>query len=199
MRTVARLILLTVILASIGGNSSARAATIVARTAGFADSTPDFYHVDFLAGDPGSSIGSVIFTLPSGFFDLDGETNFMNATAPVVHSPSLSGLTSADITFSFAGTHPGSLTVNFAPGTCGVGDSFRFAADVDDLGSKLGGVFGAGATFAATLSSGLSASAPFRTNTSVDSSATLTIVPEPGMSVLLISGLAGLAVWKKVR
>jgi hypothetical protein len=204
MRIKTVLLAATAILALKGGTSPAMAATILVRTAGFADTTPDFYHVEFQGGGPGSSIASVTFTLSSGFFDFDGETSFMDATAPVLHLPSLSGLTSADITFSFAGDHPTSLTASFTPGSFGVGDSFRFAADADNLGSKLGGVFGAGATVAVTLASGLSGSAPFRTNTSVDSLATVTIddpgvIPEPRSIVLFISGLAGLTAWRKRR
>lgn len=183
-----------------GNVPSTKAATIFASTTGNALETPDFYGVAFLSGDPGASISSVTFTLPFGFFDFDGETSFMNATAPILNLPSLSGLAPEDITFSFTGVNPTSLTANFTPGSFGVGDSFRFAADVDELGSKLGGVFGAGATFSATLGSGLSDSAPFSTNTSVASSVTLTIIPEPipepSTLVLLLGGVAGLTVWK---
>jgi hypothetical protein len=103
-----------------------------------------------------------------------------------------------DITFRFAGLHPTVLTVDFAPGTFGVGDSFRFGADIDDLGSKLGGVFGAGATFSVTLGSGASGTVPFHTVTSVASTATVTDadfapVPEPGTFLLVLAGAAGWA------
>jgi hypothetical protein len=194
----------TVALALSGGAPTASAAIVNVRTAGFADSTPDYYQVAFQSGVPGASIASVTFTLPSGFFDFDGDTNFANATAPVLNLPSLSGLSAADITFRFAGAQPTSLTADFAPGSFGIGDSFGFAADVDALGSKLGGVFGAGATFSASLASGSSGSAPFRTNTSVESLVTLTLadsadIPEPGSWVLLACGTIGLAACRMGR
>jgi hypothetical protein len=167
--------------------------TIFARTAGIALETPDFYSVAFTSGDPAAWISSVTLVLPMGFFDFDGDTSFMNVTAPVLHLPSLQGLLSSDISFRFSGVHPTSLTVAFAPEAFRVGDSLRFAADVDDWGSKLGGVFGAGATFSATLGSGLSSSASFRTDTSVSSTATVTVLPEPSPLLLLSSVLAALA------
>jgi len=187
-------------LATVGAPSPAQAdfGEISASTIGIANITPDYYGVAFTAGEPGATISSVTFALPFGFFNFDGATSFMNATAPVLDLPSLSGLSAGDISFSFIGNQPPSLTVNFAPGSFGIGDSFHFGADVEGLGSKIGGVFGGvGATFSATLGSGLSGTAPFRTDTSVASFATLT-VPEPSSFVLsLIYGVAGLTVWRK--
>jgi len=90
----------------VGSAPPAKAAMIVATTQGFADQTPDFYGVAFLEGEPGTSIATVTFTLPApGFFDFDGDTGFQDATAPVLHLPSLVGLAALDITFRFTGIH----------------------------------------------------------------------------------------------
>src|SRR5262245_16406749 len=170
------LLALAVVLA---GPARADYALILATTEGFAGSTPDFYGVRFEQGDAGTTISSVSFTLPADAF-----------TSPaVLDLASLVGLTPADITFS--GDETRSLTVRFAPGSFGVGDSFHFDAAAEVGGSRLGGAFGAGATFSATLEDGSGASTPFRTNTSVDSLATLQ-VPEP--SAFLILSLAALSV-----
>lgn len=198
MRYLVVLVLCLVLMSTV----RAQTQTILATTTGNALETPDFYRVAFLAGDPEAWIASVTFTLPSGFFDFDGETSYLNATAPVLYPPSLSGLVPGDITFYFDGVHPTSLTVRFTSGAFRVGDTLGFAADVDDLGSKLGGVFGAGATFSATLGSGAFGSAPFRTNTSVASSATVTIedsfaIPETGTLALLALGMVPVALRRR--
>jgi len=64
----------------------------------------------------------------------------------------LTGLAAGDVTFALLDpvngvpSHPGRLQFNFAPGSFGVGDSIRFAADTDYLVSDpaSGTVFGQG-------------------------------------------------------
>lgn len=85
----------------------------------------------------------------------------------------------------------------FAPDAFAPGDRLQFAADIDGLGSKLGGTLGAfqGVQITVTLSDGRTGVANFRTDTSVASNATVhiapSVVPETGstLTLLLCGGL----------
>lgn len=167
------------------------AAIITADALGNAGFSPDFHGVQYVSGAPGVSIDSISYQLPFGFFDFDGIDNFANQTAPILHLPSLVGIVASDIHFAFIGDHPTTLTVNFTSGSFSPGDSFRFAADLDGMGSDLGGVIGAGGgtLISVLLSNGQSGSAHFSTDTSVASLATVNIpdsnVPEPSTFMLI--------------
>lgn len=129
---------------------------------------PRYYGIDFVSSGPaGDFIASASFDISAdidGIFDLDGSGNFNGALEPVVQLSSLVGLNAADITWSFTGANPNVITANFAPGSFGVGDSFRFACETDLFVSDPcpGGNFvTGGAVFSATLEGGPTASATF--------------------------------------
>jgi hypothetical protein len=82
---------------------------------------------------------AVWFSLDGGFFDFDGMDNYQNQTAPIFDSGSSSGLSAAEVFFSFAGVNPKVLRITFAPDAFALGDRLQFAADIDGLGSKLAG------------------------------------------------------------
>lgn len=193
-------------LIALGAGGAAQAATIFADTTGTDNNEdPSFYGVSFLEGSLNSFIQSISYNLsvdPDAFFDFDGDSNFVDATAPVIDLSSLVGLTASDISFSFANPvggdpdHPSLLTINFAPSSFGVGDSFRFAADTDFLVSAPapGSVFGiAGVPFSVTLENGTSGSTTFAQVSSTRSEATVFIddtptdVPEPASVLGLLA------------
>ena len=95
---------------------------------------PRYYGVQFNSAGAYSGIASISLDISADIdavFDLDGVSNFGGATEPVVDLGSLNGLTAGDITWSFVGSNPNVITASFAPGSFGVGDSFRFAAETD--------------------------------------------------------------------
>lgn len=129
---------------------------------------PRYYGVSFLsAGPTGDFVESVSFDISAdidGVFDLDGVTNFGNALEPVVQVSSLVGLAPGDITWSFSGNQPNVITANFAPGSFGVGDEFRFACETDLFVADPcpGGSFAnGGALFSAKLEHGPLATGSF--------------------------------------
>ena len=124
---VRSLALLSVIaLAWLGISAPALGAAVVHGDAtGNAGTSADFHGVQFTSGGPGDFISSIRYELPVGFFDFDGVDNFNNQTAPILFAPSLVGLNPSDITFAFTGTHPTTLTANFAPGSFAPGDCRR--------------------------------------------------------------------------
>lgn len=129
---------------------------------------PRYYGVAFLSGgSAGSFIESVSFDISAdidGVFDLDGATNFGNSTEPVVQASSLVGLNAGDITWSFTGNQPNVITANFAAGSFGVGDEFRFACETDLFVADpcKGGNFSVGgAVFSVALEGGPSTGTTF--------------------------------------
>jgi hypothetical protein len=189
----------------------ANAGTILADTAG-ADNytTSNFYGVRNLTA--GLFIQSVTFNITAdadGFFDFDGAGNFGGLTAPAIGT--LVGLVAGDISFipsNFVGgdnAHPAVLTINFAPGSFGPGDSMRFSADTDFFISDPtpGGVFGqGGAIFSAVLESGQFGSTPFIEIISDASVAPLSFcepIPVPPALWLFGSGLVGLIGLRRYR
>jgi hypothetical protein len=172
------------------------AATIRGFSAGFANSTPGFWGIEFQNGSAAERIQSISLTMPGpGFFDLDGIGNYQNQTAPIFDPASSAGLNSGDLAFSFAGSDPITLNLQFAPGTFAPGDRIQFAADIGGLGSKLGGALGAygGVSIAVRLEDGRTGTANFSTNTSVQSQVIVDIaaapVPEPRMFLPLATAL----------
>src|SRR5205085_2669847 len=121
--------------------------------------------------------------------------NYLNQTAPIFDPASSLGLTSGDVSFSFIGGTPTTLDLQFASGAFAPGDRLQFAADIDGLGSKLGGALGAfgGLQITLRLADGRTVAANFVTETSVLSRVTATIapnaVPEPGTSYLVLCGV----------
>lgn len=129
---------------------------------------PRYYGVAFLSGgSAGNFVQSISYDISAdidGFFDLDGVTNFGNAVEPVVQVSSLVGLNAGDITWSFSGNHPNVITANFAPGSFGAGDEFRFACETDLFVADpcKGGNFSiGGAIFSVQLEGGPATSSTF--------------------------------------
>lgn len=129
---------------------------------------PRYYGVTFLsAGSAGNFVQSISYDISAdidGVFDLDGATNFGNATEPVVQISSLVGLNAGDITWSFSGNQPNVITANFAPGSFGVGDEFRFACETDLFVAdpcKGGNFSTGGAVFSVQLEGGPATSTTF--------------------------------------
>lgn len=156
---------------------------------------PSFYGVQFIAGNAGSFIQSVSWDVsiyPDAYFDFDGDLSFGDAFAPVLDLPALTGLGASDISFAFTGVHPTLLTANFAPGSFGTGDSFRFAADTDLLidDPTPGGYFGlAGVVFSVTMYDTYGASGIFETVSDRQSIVRVEVVPEPAAATLLLTGI----------
>lgn len=182
--------------------SAANASLITADATG-ADSfsTTDYWGVSFDSGN--GYISSITFDLtPFGgdVFDFDGSVSYNNATEPVLGA--MSGLTDADITASFVGNHPDVLTFNFDPFSFGVGDYFRFSADVDQI---LTGDQAAGLLFSVTMDDGTTANGALAV-TSVTNQAAVTLdvqnrdpIPEPATMLLFGTGLMGLAASSRRR
>lgn len=175
-----------------------QAASIRSFAAGFANQTPGFWGVEFQSGAPEERIISIELVMPGGgFFDFDGVGNFQNQTAPIFDADSSSGLSAGQVSFSFVGPNPKILDIAFASDAFAPGDRLQFAADIDGLGSKLGGALGGfqGVQITVTLSDGRTGVANFRTDTSVASTSTVeiasTAVPETGSTFwpLLCGGL----------
>lgn len=173
------------------------AATVQGSAGGFADSTPGFWEIGFLSGNPGESISTVTLQMPGpGYFDLDGVDNYANQVVPVVNMAGISGVTASDVAFSFVGMQPTQLDIIFAPGSFAVGDRLQFAASIDGMGSELGGAVGAfgGTTMTVTLFDGRTGSGQIVTNTSLTSVGTVQIpdsqIPEPGTFSFILAGFA---------
>jgi hypothetical protein len=182
---------------------NASGAVIRGSATGIADITPDFWSIEYLSGTGTQSVAQVELTLPGpGFFDFDGTGNYNNHTSPIFSSTS-TGLAASDVTFTFAGVHPSSLFIDFAPGSFQAGDELRFAAGLDGLGSQLGGAVGAygGTQLRVTFDDGSSGSALLVTNTSVNSTGFLdtadTPVPEPSTGLLAIGIACAMGIFSR--
>jgi hypothetical protein len=176
------------------------AARISASSAGFADSTAGFWRIEY-SGDQSdhAAIASVTLRMPGpGFFDFDGFGNYAGQTAPIFDDVSSFGLNAAEVSFEFSGVHPSEITLQFAPGSFTQGDRVHFTADIDGLGSNLGGALGAyeGLEMSVVLTDGRAGSARFTTDTSVSSGASLEIspaaIPEPGTFPLVCAAVVAL-------
>ena len=173
-------------------------ATISGFAAGFANQTPGFWGIEFQSGAPAERITSVMLKMPGpGFFDFDGVDNYQNQTAPIFDPASSLGLSAGQVFFSFTGEHPKVLRIRFAPDAFAPEDRLQFAADIDGLGSKVGGALGGygGVQMTVALSDRRTGVANFRTDTEVASRTTVDIapsaVPEAGSTcwLLLCGGL----------
>ena len=169
--------------------------TISGFAAGFANQTPGFWGIEFQSGAPAERIASVVLKMPGpGFFDFDGVDNYQNQTAPIFDPASSLGLSGGQVFFSFTGEHPKVLRIRFAPDAFAPGDRLQFAADIDGLGSKVGGALGGfgGVKMTVALSDRRTGVANFRTDTEVASRATVdiapSIVPEAGSTFWLLLG-----------
>jgi hypothetical protein len=165
--------------------SNAFGAVIRGTALGIADTTPDFWSIEYIANTGTKSVTEVELTLPNpGSFDFDGVGNYGNHTDPAFSNAS-TGISASDISFVFGGVHPPSLLIVFAPGSFGPGDEVRFAAGIDGFGSQLGGAVGAfgGTQLRVVLDGGSTGSAQIVTDTSVSSTGSVAIagtaIPEP--------------------
>ncbi len=147
--------------------------TIIADTTGSTNLfDPDFYGISFDQGLPNTYIKSVTFDLSAGG-DADANFDPSQRLSPV----DLVGLTASDISFSpDSGFDFPTVTINFAPDSFGVGDSFRFSIDTDSLSggsgisSNSGGAFGLqDVSFEVTLQDGTSFVSTFDTVSSTQS------------------------------
>ena len=202
--TLSKLLLSTVAALSIA--TAGHAASVTADATGINNQiTPGFWGVAF-TGTSGF-LASVTFDLTgtsNDYFDFDGVGSFQDEMAPVFTG--LVGLTLGDITVQTSGglaaNRPQILTLNFAAGSFGVGDSLRFGADVDQIVS--GDAFdGSGATFSATLEAGPTGSAFFSQTGANSSEAVVnlapSVVPLPAGLPLLLTGVLGFALAKRRR
>lgn len=181
---------------ALSNGSVVHAQAVVAYTAG-ADTftTPGLWGVHF-AGGPGF-VQSVSFDLSvdtDAFFDFDGSSGYWDAVHPVLSG--LDGILWVDITFSYSAfvggspSHPSLLTLNFAPGSFGPGDTLRFGADTDLFVSDPapGGVFGtAHVPFSVVMENGAAGTAPFQ-NVDTLTSFACVYIPEPASLMMLALG-----------
>ena len=184
------------------------AATVVSFQA---NGTNNQFDADFngisVSSTDGQTVSSVSLDLSAdsdAFFDFDGSSNFADALAPVLST--LVGITAADISFSFATSAPTLLTINFAAGSFGDGDSITFGADTDFLTDDPapGSTFGdSGVVASATLASGASGSSVFARQSSTLSTASVQFASVPTSAVPLPAGLplliAGMGVFGLLR
>ena len=98
------------------------------------------YGIQFVSGSAGEFVKYITYDLSvagPAFFDFDGVDSYLNNTAPVLGT--VNGLTAGDISWQLLNPVSGNpqhvdiLRFDFAAGSFGVGDSFRFAADTDFL------------------------------------------------------------------
>ena len=200
--------------AGIGFAGNAEAATVSFDATGpNTFNTPSFYGVEFLEG-PNKFISSISYDLSgfptNTFFDFNDPVSgsFQGAAVPIFDS--LVGLAAADISFNFLNPvggdplHPSVLEFTFAPGSFGVGDSFRFAADTDGILASSASFGQEGVPVSVVLEGGKTGSAMFAQTGPLQSVAVVEIphedVPEPTSLIgLLCAGAAatGIALKKK--
>ena len=157
-----------------------KATTINASATGLANEMPRFWGIEWAAGSPQERIASVVLEMAGpGFFDFDGAGNYQNQTAPIVDAGSSLGLTAGDVSFLFDGVNPSLLRIAFAPAAFAPGDRLQFAADIDGLGSDLGGALGAygGVRVTVNLADSRTGVANFRTDTSLKSNSVVELAP----------------------
>jgi len=158
-----------------------------------------FWTIDFKRGCDTGYIQSITIDLQAGtdadaYFDLSGP----GSSGPEIGS--LDGLNAGDVSFDPNTGDTSALTVNFAQGSFGVGDSIQFGADTDYLGSNKGGSVGwADVGFTITFENGATYSTTFNKITHKWSKAKIkaedccgTGVPTPSaaaMGVILLAGI----------
>ncbi|WP_068830042.1 DUF5801 repeats-in-toxin domain-containing protein [Pseudomonas sp. BMS12] len=130
----------------IGGGTPIAVSVAASVTADGASSSSnaDFLHFAFMSGGAGDYIQSIAINLQGG---LDGNATFDNDWGPSFSG--LSGLSSGDI--SYSGNTSPTLTLNFAAGKFGLGDSFNLNIDVDNLNPSDRGIDFAGRQVEATI------------------------------------------------
>jgi VCBS repeat-containing protein len=122
-----------------GGTQSSVAASITADGSTEDSSNSDFLRFRFTDGTAGTDfITSITINLQGGD-DSNAVFDPAASSGSSDYGPTLTnliGLSSGDISGLPTTTEPGSITMNFAAGTFGVGDGFDLNIDVDSLGNE---------------------------------------------------------------
>ncbi|MCB1790961.1 MAG: retention module-containing protein, partial [Gammaproteobacteria bacterium] len=145
----------------------------------------------FDQGLAGVSIAQISINLRGG---VDGDALFDTAGSGS-YGPTLGalvGLNAGDISFSPASGEAESpvLTIDFADGSFGVGDTIRFGVDTDNLGNDTGADFASrGVVFTVTFSDGSIVTVPYTSDGAAGSTATATA--EIASDGAVIDGLGG--------
>jgi hypothetical protein len=178
---------------------------------------PDFWGMRITGGTVTQFIESVTINLRGGtdtdaFFDFNDDRPGGAGSGPEVDTTSLNGIASDKITFSPNTGNPSALTIAFATNSFGIGDSFRFGADIDRLAADgdtdRGGSLGfKEVTVSATLKSGQVLNGVFIQQDDPNQSiATLSsgsaAVPfefSPALGILLSAGLLGTHQLRKLK
>lgn len=148
----------------------------------------DFWGISFTSGD--GFVQSLTIDLDPGvgspYFDRDGFSG--NSTlAPIFGARS--GISISDMSISYfpSSTNPTAMTFNFAPGTFGAGDFFRFSADVDGSNGTSGNSI-VDCMLRITMEGGTTASAPYVYVNSTKSVATVTVDVSPPLDLYWLNG-----------
>lgn len=169
--------------------TGARGALITADATGSDHySVTDFWGISFVSGD--GFVKSLTIDLDpaasSAYFDLDGFSS-NSKLAPIIGARSGILISDMSISYSPSSTNPTAMTFNFAPGTFGAGDSFRFSADVDGSNGTSGSSI-VDSLLRITMEGGTTASSPYVYVNSTKSVATVTVDVTPPADLYWLNG-----------